>query len=39
MKEKIQKVLNDSCSKDSGYVPVKKDECYRNYPNLVRTEK
>ena len=28
MKEKIQKVLNDSCGKDGGGVPVKEEDCY-----------
>ena len=27
MKEKIQKVLSDSCGKDSGGVPVKEEDC------------
>ena len=28
MKEKIQKVLSDSCGKDNGGVPVKEEDCF-----------
>ena len=31
MKEKNQKVLSDSCGKDSGGVPVKEEDCYYTY--------